>query len=502
MIATVVCAWNSGRPSFWYDEAATVSAINRSVPDMTALLSRIDVVHGGYYMLMHGWWRLTGHWGGFGGSEFAMRLPSAVAVGIAAALVVCIGRTLVALRFGVLAGALLVCLPRVLWAGSEARPYAGSMALAAAATWLVLLAVRRGGWWWVSYAVLATACTVWFLPSGTLVAAHLLYVLLTTRRRNRLYGMLIAAVMVAAAVLPFAMFAHRQVAQIAWLSPFSTQTVVAYLQFEYVDGAPVAGVLILLLLLGIAVIALLGTVGRIDRRALTLGLAWVAVPAVVILGYSWLGSPTYVPRYLSFTAPGMALVIAVAVRVIARQFTRPGAVRAIWLPAVAVLALGVAAVPAFVAQRSVYGKVGGTDFSQVADFVGRHARPGDCVAFERTASWSPVSERVVKQAKPRDFRNVRDIGPSTPAARAHVLWDLDRPETDYAAWARTCSVMWVVTDGERATGSVFRPGGSPPWYFKPFHFENTVLYRELAGDGLTIVGRIGFHRSQVVRMTR
>ena len=45
-----------GPPSLWFDEAATISAATRSVPELWQMVHNIDAVHGPYYLLMHGWY--------------------------------------------------------------------------------------------------------------------------------------------------------------------------------------------------------------------------------------------------------------------------------------------------------------------------------------------------------------------------------------------------------------------------------------------------------------
>jgi len=62
-----------------------------------SMLGHVDVVHGAYYALI---WVLV-RIGGSG--EFALRLPSAIAMAIAAALVTLLGRRLVSSRAGLAA---------------------------------------------------------------------------------------------------------------------------------------------------------------------------------------------------------------------------------------------------------------------------------------------------------------------------------------------------------------------------------------------------------------
>jgi len=69
-----VMLWGIATPSYWRDESATLSAVNRSVPQLLWMLGRVDAVHGLYYLLM---WPVV-HFAG--SREFDTRLPSAVAM--------------------------------------------------------------------------------------------------------------------------------------------------------------------------------------------------------------------------------------------------------------------------------------------------------------------------------------------------------------------------------------------------------------------------------------
>ena len=73
------------------------------------MLGNVDVVHGLYYALI---WVVV-RIGGSG--EFAVRLPSAVALAIAAAVVTALGRRLVSLQAGLAAGLAFAVLPSVSW---------------------------------------------------------------------------------------------------------------------------------------------------------------------------------------------------------------------------------------------------------------------------------------------------------------------------------------------------------------------------------------------------
>ena len=88
ILAVVVSAAGAARPSLWFDEAATISASTRTVPELWRMLGNIDAVHGLYYLIMHGWFAI------FPATEFWSRLSSSLTVGVAAAGVVVLGRRL------------------------------------------------------------------------------------------------------------------------------------------------------------------------------------------------------------------------------------------------------------------------------------------------------------------------------------------------------------------------------------------------------------------------
>ncbi|MFF8022864.1 glycosyltransferase family 39 protein [Streptomyces sp. NPDC007896] len=93
--------------SMWRDEAATWQVAHRTVPEIWHLLDRIDVVHGLYYLFMHGVFAV------FGDSLLTLRLPSVVAMAGAAALVTLLGTRLADRCTGLAAGLTFALIPAV-----------------------------------------------------------------------------------------------------------------------------------------------------------------------------------------------------------------------------------------------------------------------------------------------------------------------------------------------------------------------------------------------------
>src|SRR5258705_800384 len=149
VLAAAVSLSGAARPSFWYDEAATISAsYSRSLGQLWQMLSNVDAVHGLYYLLMHGWFQV------FPPTEFWSRVPSGLAVGAAAAGVVVLGKQFSSRTVTVSAGGVCGILPRATWAGMEARPYALSMVAAVWLTVLLVHAARRDtAWVWLSVGI-------------------------------------------------------------------------------------------------------------------------------------------------------------------------------------------------------------------------------------------------------------------------------------------------------------------------------------------------------------
>ena len=142
--------------SIWYDEAATITAATRSWPQLWAMAGTVDAVHAAYYVLMHLVFDV------FGYSPLTLRLPSAIAVGLTAALLVLFARQFGRPRLGVVAAVVFMLLPRTTWMSTEGRSYAITALLALVLTMALIRAVhaksRRS---WVVYGILVVvSCTV------------------------------------------------------------------------------------------------------------------------------------------------------------------------------------------------------------------------------------------------------------------------------------------------------------------------------------------------------
>ncbi|MEV7013870.1 hypothetical protein [Streptosporangium sp. NPDC051022] len=207
-MAFVFVLWRIDVPSFWRDESVSVLAATMSLDELWELLGHIDTVHALYYLMLR-------PFAAFGG-EFAVRLPSALAVAGATFGVAAIGRKLATPRTGrwagPLAGLVYATLPMVSRYGQEARSYALVSAVAVAATW-VLLGERRSRY--VGYGLLVTLLGLFHLYALLLLPAHAVTVV---RRRGEILPWLASVAGAGVLLTPLVLVASGQRdEQLFWL---------------------------------------------------------------------------------------------------------------------------------------------------------------------------------------------------------------------------------------------------------------------------------------------
>nr|WP_234712719.1 hypothetical protein [Mycolicibacterium komanii]CRL67930.1 transmembrane protein [Mycolicibacterium komanii] len=483
VFAAAVSAAGAARPSLWFDEAATISASTRSIPQLWGLLHNIDAVHGLYYLLMHGWFTV------FPVTEFYSRLSSCLAAGLAAAGVVVLARLFASRTTAVCAGIVFAVLPRVTWAGIEARSYALTAAAAVWLTVLLVVAVRRDArWLWGCYGLALVGSSLLNVFVVLMVLVHAVTLAAVAAQRAAIRRWLVTAAVAVAAVAPLLAYGRTQIAQVRWISPLGWHTVTEVVREQYFDHsvafAVLAGVVLSLL-----------TWRRFRptdagvRSLVAIGTAWVVLPTAVLLIYSAWWEPVYYPRYLTYTSPGMALLLAVGITAVARA--REAVV-------VVLTVLAVAATPNYLLeQRGPYSKEG-MDFSQVADVLTAHASPGDCLVLDNTTTWAPGPIRPLTAARPEAYASLVDPGRGRRAAERNRLWDAHLGIWGVADRLRPCTVLWTVsqrdpTVGDRESGHALHPGP---------RLRRAPAYRVPQAMGFRIVERWQFSFAQVVKSAR
>jgi len=404
------------RPSLWYDEAATVTATTRSWAQLWDMLQTVDAVHALYYFIIHAVFDLVGY------SPLALRAPSAVAVGVAAALIVLLCREFRRPTLGVIAGLVFAILPRTIWMGGEGRSFALSTALAVLVTLLLVRAIRRPSTrLWIVYAVVVVFSCVLFVYVALVVVAHAITMAVWWSRRppalrgTVLRDWVIATGSATLVLSPFILFVRGQAAQVQWIPEISRKTLehVMLKQFFF-DSEAFAWVGWILLAVG--AVALLRTAASRSLAAVLLPV--LVVPSLILLGITaFTDMDLYSPRYVALTLPFVALTIGAAIDWLPRRR----------LAVLAIAALVAIAIPQLGELREVDAKQN-TAWSTVAETVGDE-RALDAPGTTTAIIWGNLKRhplataRVVSYAYPAAFEGTVDVTLETPAAESWRLWE-------------------------------------------------------------------------------
>jgi mannosyltransferase len=406
VLAAVIGLIANTGPSVWTDEAATLSAIHRSWGQLVALVQHIDLVHFTYYSMLRLWA------GVFGESFASLRAFSAVAIGVATGALVVIGRLAWSRLFGIIAGVVFLALPVTDYMALDARSPALSTALMTTAIAMALAATRSQGrrarWYWIAYAVIGLLATAVFVYSVLgMVALGIALIVARVPRAARNSWMLATGILVVLAGAFLAVL-RRESGQVAWIPPLSKDTVRAVLLTQFFRDEKY-------FLLVVGALFLIGVVQLVRHRrqrfealdTVVLGLALTLFPLLALLLASIVFQPVYVPHYLGFTAPGLAILIA-AVLMFALQR---------WMAVVALLIVVAFGIIAFHDEREPAAAFG-SDWQAAANALARASRPGDAVAFRVTYG---QDARGIKSAYPAAFAELVDPGPRvSPAASASL----------------------------------------------------------------------------------
>ncbi|MEV4259792.1 glycosyltransferase family 39 protein, partial [Spirillospora sp. NPDC049652] len=315
-VALVISLFELGRPSYWLDEAATVSAMRRPLPDLLRVFQDMDLVHAGYYLVLWPWAHV------FGTGETALRLPSALVTALAAAGVTVLGRRCAGKTAGLASGLVYASMVSVTRYAQEARSYAMVGAVAVLASYLLVRGLgadegaaggaggddatsKRRRWpWFAGYALAVALLGLLNLEALLLVLAHLVTLAFSRAGRGIWVRWLLAAAGAGVALAPFALAASRQDKQIDWLPKPGGLMLWRLVKFFAGDARLAVPVL------GLALLGALIAWRRESAVSLTaLALPWFLLPSVVLLSWSAVGEPVFIFRYVFFSLPGLALLV-------------------------------------------------------------------------------------------------------------------------------------------------------------------------------------------------
>ena len=365
LLTLAVVTWRIQGPSYWRDEGATLSAVTRPAGDLLRMLGHADAVHGVYYLLL---WVIVRI---FGTAELVTRLPSAVAMAVAAAAVAGIGRRLISPRAGLMAGLVFAAaLPEVSRYGQEARSYAMVTALAAVASYLLVRVLSEAApgagrrRWLIWYGVAVAALGAVNIFGLVIIPAHGLTVLL--RGRGLWRGWLAAIAAAVAVASPVLIYAWQQQGAQEWLKPPSLNMLA---KLSNLVGSPfLGGALLLAVALGVAASRASGrSAADWPGRLPALCLPWLLMPPAILIATSFI-HPAYTLRYVLFCLPAVAVLAGAGLAALG------------WRAGLVALAVVVAvAVPGQLNARRPAAH--GDNIRQADRIIAAGRQPGDAVLY-------------------------------------------------------------------------------------------------------------------------
>jgi mannosyltransferase len=429
-VTFVIMLWGITGPSYWRDEAATMSAADRSFGNLLRTLGNIDAVHGAYYVSIWVMVRLGGS------GELVTRLPSAVAMAGAALAVAALGRRLISARAGLAAGLVFAVLPEVSLYGQDARPYAMVVALAALASYLLVGALqaddgRVRARWLAGYAVCLAALGIVDIFGLLLVPAHAVTVAVRYLRAGRdarslALGWFAAVVFGAALTSPVLALGFVQRGTLSWLTPPGLSDVTG---LHGLIGPPfMADLVVLAIACGIVVSAVLG---RNRLRACwpgllsSLCLPWLILPPAILLIGSLI-TPLYTLRYVLLCIPAIALFAGAALASLG------------WVAGTALLV--VLAVLSAPTQRHFREPDGhGDNVRQANHIVAAHMRRGDALLEFKAENFA--------QAYPFGMRKLDAVAQARSPVASATLVGTFLPDPVVRQRLTRVSRVWVVEYG-------------------------------------------------------
>ncbi|MCY0929579.1 hypothetical protein OTB20_25955 [Streptomyces sp. H27-H1] len=471
--------WGLSRQnSVWRDEAATWQVAERSPGEIWHLLGNVDAVHGLYYLLMHALFEV------FGASTTTLRLPSVLAVALAAGCVALIGRRLAGPWAGLGGGLVLGLLPAVQFQLQEGRAYALVAGGAGLSTLLLVSLIATTGTgtgtarrtWprWTAYGALVLVCALLNWLSLLILPAHAVTLWRVRPGRRVLAPWLLASATAVAGALPLILFSRTQSGQVSWIPPLTWH-----------------------MMIGPAVLVAVGALGALADRwngprtglpvrltAASVGLPLLAVPLLGLAAAS-LVQPLFVDRYVLFAMLGLALLLGAAlgaaVRALAPRYPRAAGLLVPAVVGVSALAL----LPVSLADRSPASRV--DDVLAVAGEVSGLKREGDAVLFV------PAARRDAALVSPGAFAGLTDIALARGPVESGTLKGEEAAPARISAALRGQRRVLLVSDAGRA-GKPPKPSGSAADRAKAavLRAEFTVVEdREVRGRRVTVYERRG-----------
>lgn len=307
VLAFVFYSIGSWIPAYSNDESITATSVNRTFAEVLKILPN-DAALEPYYLVLNLWASVSMAPGW-------LRLPSVVAMALAAALLYRLVVALVDRRLAIFTVAAMVIMPATTNYAHEIRPYAIGIcaSVGAALAWHFFLggASRWAGFWYafaIAVASLMHAYTLLLVAALLVTGAVCDRGRLSTVARRTLVPPVVALILLS----PYLVFVATHAKGAPSRREFGLDGVLQTAlitavgrQFSALASATSA---LFLVLAAFGFLAALAMRQRDLRTPAVLGLAWAAIfPVCLILLQVVTGAPGLVARYWAFSIPGIAL---------------------------------------------------------------------------------------------------------------------------------------------------------------------------------------------------
>lgn len=396
LLSAIVSSININGPSFWADEAATISAIQRPLGDLFGLLGTIDAVHGLYYFLMHFWAAI------FGTTEAALRIPSALGLVVANVALVRYLATTHSHLLAAVTGVVFAFLPGLTWAGNEGRSSSFVVTCSVITTVQLLRWAQFGGRRkLLPYLVFSVLGIYFNLMFVFLLISHLAMAVLWKAHTRRLVATTLAASLILA--LPLILVGISQQKQVNWLDEYSDEQIRDMVLHSQFFRGPELDAWILLALCTVLIV--MGACGPYRRMALT-GVLWFVIPLATFMILHLLGKHLYLPRYAIYTDPGFSLAVGCGIATFRRWSFK--------IVAAVSLVVTLACVPAVASQKDHLAHAG-QDYRTLSEMVQN----------SQTVIYEDAEARGISIAYPRKTRNVEDLALEQTPEESDTLFGIN-----------------------------------------------------------------------------
>lgn len=330
LVSLLVLVTSLGK-SIWTDESVSLYSAHLSWSALWQQSHVVDRVFLPYYALLHLWLLINGS------IEWA-RVLSLLGFALCVFFVGRLAHRLGGFWCGVVAAVLCATNPLMVQEALDARPYALT-ALFATLSVAFLFRWLDGGptrwFWWFTVAALAALAMQQFAVLAPLSALAVVILLRPTTLRDRWRSVVLPVAVLLVATVGFVAVTIGQRAQVGWIHALTGRYLLNAINGPAASSSFVGRVIYTIVVIVLAVAALVvllvrwsrarTEVSRTDVHRLVILVGWAALPTTALIVVSLVKS-IYVSRYVTASAPGLAL--AVALLVTKAYAVRPEALRA------------------------------------------------------------------------------------------------------------------------------------------------------------------------------